>query len=374
MRRRNVRHRLVLLAAVVVATAGCSIGDIRRRPPTPAPPPAPSSPVASPPDEVRRVPVPVPRQYATPFVEFADAEQGYALFTRCGNPEATSAPASDCGAILLATSDGGRSWRRLRHPEPLANNHQLYAAGEKLLLLAEPHGWYISNDRGGTFRREPMSAEPPAAVRTLEGRFQLCCDGEDPPRVVELVGDRLRPVPAQPPVPGLRVVAFAGGRLVAVGERDGELSAAVSSEAARQWRPMKVAPPDGPPAVLRVVGNHGDVWLIGSAGPGDTRFPQLWRCDQWCPRVEVPGYPGPVTSLVPLGAGLLAVTGPDGSGVISAGDDAARYSDVRWPVRNEYLQLLPDGTLFARASDGNAWLGSGMFGQRRWIKLVLERT
>ncbi|RQX19741.1 hypothetical protein DDE19_03035 [Micromonospora ureilytica] len=84
-----------MLLLLVPLLAGCSIGDVRRKPPTPSSraavtTPSPSAAVA----EVRRVRVAVPQRYDPPYVEFVDAEDGYALFANCGEPP-PDAPTDD---------------------------------------------------------------------------------------------------------------------------------------------------------------------------------------------------------------------------------------------------------------------------------------
>lgn len=320
--------------------------------------------------------MPVPRHYERSIVEFTDAVRGYAQFIHCGNPDAVSVPALDCSAILLTTADGGRSWQRLRHPEPLAKDHQLYAGAGTLALLAEPHGWYVSADAGRTFRHEPVRAQQqPAAVRALNGRFQLCCDGDSPPQIGEWVGDRFRPVPAQRRLVNPTSVAYDQGRLYVAGVAKGRVEASWSHDEGRTWRATVVSEPEGELSRVQLAVGRGDAWLIGYGPDDPTVFPQLWRAreDRW-EKVDVRRHPRRLTSVVPLGAGLLAVTGPSGSGMVSVGDGAGVYNDVNWPIRDTNLRLLPDGTLLAGGSDGTAWLGSGLFGDWRWIKLVLDRT
>ena len=107
--------------------------------------------------EVRQVEVPVPRDYSLHTAEFVDQRRGYALFTHCGlsGPGGTTS----CEARLLATVDGGVSWRQLTHPHPVAVNHQLYATDTRIALLADPYGWWVSPDVGATFTHVPGGAE-----------------------------------------------------------------------------------------------------------------------------------------------------------------------------------------------------------------------
>jgi len=356
--------------------SGCSVGPIRRPAPTRAAVepqddasdlPGARSPL--PPDEIRRNRVPVPAGYRQHQVEFTDAEHGYVVFTNCP-PVPAGAPEAACPAILLATADGGRSWRQLPHPRPLAKNHQLYAAGNDLVLLAEPHGWYASTDRGATFVAVPaVAGGAPVAYRNLLGRFQISHD-EGTSRVGEWVGDRFRPVPTQPLVPGLNAVVYAGGRLFVSGLRDGQPYAAYSFDLGQNWRRMTVPAPDVALRSLRLeVAPDGGAWLIGTDGDPFV-FPQLWRISGgtgW-ERVRVAGQPARVSEPAVIGSGMLAVTGPWGSGVISDG----RYHDLGWPLGGEVVRVLSDGTLLGiHEYDGSVWLGIGRYTERRWVKIVL---
>lgn len=369
---------VVVVALVAAGVAGCSIGDVRRDPGTtqpPPPPPPPAAPSDEPvpvvPYDVRRVRVPVPADYAQRQVEFTDAGHGYALFTSCRPAPTSAGTPPPCLAILLSTADGGRTWQRLNHPHPVAENHQLYAQGVRLVLLAEPYGWYASTDRGGSFTHLPPTDGVPAVYRALFGRFQVCCEGDGPDRVVEWVGDRPRPVPAQPELPAIQSVAYADGRVFAAGLRDGRPYTAVSVDQGRTWRrPVVVPAADGLISVLTIKVNSDDAWLVGYADDR-TSFPWLWwyTGGDWH-RVDAPDHPPRVFSVVAIGDGLLAMSGPDGGGLVGPG----RYEAVGWPVDAD-LRLLEDGSLLA-VRDGGArsiiWLAPGYGDDRRWIKLALD--
>ncbi|MGC5017411.1 hypothetical protein [Micromonospora sp. DT47] len=352
---------LLLVPALVSCTA---VGDIRRDPParTSAPPrPIASAPAPPPPagfDEVRAVRVAVAQRYDDPYVEFSDAEHGWALFGSCdGRP-----PERTCPALLFSTLDGGRSWLKVPHPRPVADNQQLYTAPGLVVLRAEPHGWYASTDGGASFVR---TAGEPAAWRAAQGRFQVI-EGAD--RVGEWDGTRLRPLAAQPPVPGLDTVASSDELLVAAGAADGRPYAAVSTDRGRSWQRTAVPAPDGEVSVLQVrVAPDGDVWLVGERSDR-LDFPALWRYPgRWLP-VPAESYPSRILSVAPVGAGRLAVTGPYGAGVVIEG----RYTPVPWPLGpNHHLTILGDGTVFARGS-AEVVLGSGVGTDRRWTRVAVE--
>ncbi|WP_146765210.1 hypothetical protein [Micromonospora saelicesensis] len=358
----RISGRAVLL--LVLMLAGCSIGDVRRKPPTPSSraavtTPSPSAAVA----EVRRVRVAVPQRYDPPYVEFVDAEHGYALFANCGEPP----PGDDCPARLFATDDGGRSWRELRHPHPAAENHQLYAAPGVLTLRSEPHGWWISTD-GGTSFTHRLDGPPPQWVGA-QSRFQLI---EGSGQVGEWDGQRLRPLAAQPRVPGLSTVDTGDGLLVvAAGSEDGKPYAAVSFDRGRSWQQTPVPAPDGHVGVLRaVVERDGTAWLVGQR-PDRRSFPALWRLRRGWNLVGADGHPPQIQSVAPIGGGLFAVTGPAGAGAVGGG----RYTELPWPIGpDRSLSVLTDGTLVAVGGDGGILLGVGWVAERRWTKIILDTS
>ncbi|MFI7430251.1 hypothetical protein ACIBPB_24925 [Micromonospora sp. NPDC049836] len=360
---RRPGHMLIILL-FLPALAACSIGDVRRPPPDRAS--TSSRPVASAPpvadvDEVRHVGVAVAARYDRPRVEFVDAERAYALFATCdGRP-----PGRDCPALLFATGDGGRSWRALPHPRPMAENQQLYAPNGLLVLGAEPFGWYASTDGGATFTHYP-GVSPPPGLTGPEGRFQVTDEGGG--RVARWNGRRLRPLATQPGLPRVQDVTEAGDLLVAAGaDEGGRPYAAVSTDQGRSWQRTAVPASEDPVGVLRPVrAPDGEPWLVGER-PDRISFPALWQWrGVWQP-VPAEGHPRLVLSVAPVGAGRVGVTGPDGVGLVVDG----RYKRVDWPVRPEQsLSLLRDGTLLARGRD-EIVLNVGPVGNRRWIRLLL---
>ncbi|MEU3452670.1 hypothetical protein ABZ671_03565 [Micromonospora sp. NPDC006766] len=349
---------LFLASAVLGA---CSIGDVRRPPPNRAsasPGPVATSP-GQPPvadvHEVRLVRVAVPDRYDPPRIEFVDAERAYALFATCDG--------EDCPALLFATRDGGRSWQALPHPRPVAENQQLYAPQGLLTLQSVSFGWYISTDGGVTFTHHP-GAEPPPALVGVKGRFQFV---EKSGKVARWDGRRLRPLAAQPGLPMVNMVREAGGLLVAAGAAGGRPYAAVSTDQGRSWQRTAVPAPDGEVENLWVMSApDSEVWLIGSR-PDPAGFPALWLYRGDWQLVRAAGHPDRMSSVAPVGAGRVAVTGPDGVGVVVNG----QYGRVSWPVGPEhYLYLLDDGTLVGRAPD-EVILAVGPIGARRWIRVAL---
>ncbi|WP_319461105.1 hypothetical protein [Micromonospora sp. RTP1Z1] len=365
MNRRTARSVTALL--FLPALAACSIGDVRRPPPnwaSASPRPvvtAPAPPRAAGFDEVRHVRVAVPPRYDRPYVEFVDAAHGYALFAACdGVP-----PGRGCAALLFATVDGGRSWRALRHPRPVAQDQQLYAVPGALVLLAEPYGWYTSTDGGVTFTHT-TGAEPLPLV-AARGDYQVI---EGRGEVGEWDGRRLRPLTVQPSVPGLNTAGRYGDLIVAAGAAAGRPYAAVSGDRGRHWLRTPVPFSGGEVGVLRVAfAPDGAGWLIGER-PDRTDFPALWRFvgpRSWEPEPAV-GHPAQARSVAPIGVGLMAVIGPDGVGMVAGG----RYYHLDWPLTAEhYLTVLADGTIAAFGPD-DVILGTGWTANRRWIKLILD--
>lgn len=359
-------HKAIFLLLLPVLV-GCSIGDVRRPPPdrsSASPRPAPTAPAPSRAvgfDEVRHVRVAVDRRYDRPFVEFVDADHGYALFAACdGVP-----PDRGCTALLYATEDGGRSWQALRHPRPVAEDQQLYAVPGALVLLAEPYGWYTSTDGGASFAH--TTGGEPAALVAARGRFQVV---EGLGAVGEWDGVAVRPLPAQPAVPGLNTVGHFGDLVVAAGARDGRPAAAVSGDAGRHWVSTPLPWRGDEVGVLRaVIAPDGGAWLVGER-PDRTGFPALWRLvggREWA-MVRAVGHPAQARSVAPLGAELVAVTSPDGVGVVAGG----RYYRVDWPLTGEHhLTVLGDGTILARGPD-DVVVGTGWTANRRWVRVVLD--
>ncbi|MEU6025009.1 hypothetical protein [Micromonospora sp. NPDC047134] len=366
-------RRGMALLAVVPVLVGCSVGDIRRPPPTPVPSTStPSSPAPTRVAEIRASRLAVPQRYDEPYVEFVDATRGYALFGSCESRP--SGP--DCPALIFTTGDGGRSWQGLRHPKPVTDNQQLYAAPGTLALWAEPHGWWTSTDEGRTFQHSPGEAVL-RQWQASQGRFQII---EATGEVGRWTGRRLRPLATQPRLPRLDSVALGGGWMVRDGTEyrgplvaagageDGRPYAAISWDEGRRWQETSLPAPDGAVWMVRAESVAGEIWLVGEA-ENRVDFPALWHLegDTWR-GVRAEGQPG-AGRAVPLGAGIVAVVSSRGAGALLGG----RYLDLSWPVTDRhYLRRLPDGTLFAGTSD-SILLGLGQLGDRTWVQVVLER-
>jgi hypothetical protein len=356
---------------------GCSLlGDVRRNGPTRTPAfSAPPSTAASGPVtfEIRAAPVPAPADYQQQTVDFWNADQGAALFTRCAVPEQQVGNHNGCTAILLVTDDGGANWQQLEHPEPVADSQQLYLGhGKVLLLLAEPHAWYVSQDLGSTFKRFAYAdGKLPPAYHTLDGPYEVCCDGEADPAVRHWVDDKPQRL-AEPPLPGqLMSVHWRPGRDLWVSSvADGTVYTGFSVDDGRTWTAVAVPGQVGGIGYARLVGSldGADVWLVADRDRRD--FPSIWRLGDgaWSLPIPADGHPDTYLAVAALGVGLLAFGSRDTAGLVTLG---GRYLPTDWP--RGWLRTLDDGTLFATDDrTGTLWLGSGAAGQRRWIRIELQ--
>jgi hypothetical protein len=362
---------LVGLVATVGLVAGCDVGSIRRPAPvrTP-PPPATSASSRSAIVEVRRVRVPIPSDFTLQRLTFVDSARGYAFFTRCG--ESNSEPS--CEASLLATVDGGRTWTVRRHPQPFAADEQMVVTGnDAVMLLADPYGWYLSRDGGLTFRRTGPPGRPPDDYYTMPGRFQVWNPGNGPSRVVEYVDRQLQDLPVQPPIADgtTDVKSDETGRLWVAGLERGKAVAALSRDDGRTWQRQQVPGPNASlvSAWLEVAAGASDVWLLASPGP--PAFPRIWLFNGtgW---VEQPatGAPSQMRSAAALGNGVLAVSVPDGGGLVVP----PRYRESDWPLAGANLKVLYDGTLMAsREASDEVFLGLGHGVNRQWVQVTLVR-
>jgi hypothetical protein len=379
--------RAFLCVALATLLAGCSlVADIRREPPQPSAPVDGHAPPTRPPSnewlverrpdvvDVRVPRVAIPADFDRQTVEFSDARHGAALFTRCG----VSGPRTDrresCTARLLTTDDGGRTWRERKHPRPVADNQRMYLGEAALLLLAEPYAWYLSRDGGQDFRSLPYRREArPPEYHVLFGRFQVCCDGDSPARVVEWTNAGARPVPTAPPLPGVLAAARerADRDLWAASIDDGRAYTAVSTDGGRGWRRTEIPGAEGGLERLSLMmsADRADVWLLGFR-KDQARFPAVWRFDPggWRQMAAI-GHPEAFTSAAPIGGGLLAMSGPLATGLVGE-----RYTATDWPSGG-WIHLLGDGTLsITDERDGSVWLGDGEGTDRRWAQVQLQHS
>ncbi|MFG2056493.1 hypothetical protein ACGFI9_20965 [Micromonospora sp. NPDC048930] len=352
-----MRRRSTLLAAVFLLN-GCTAVGGSGPPPAQVVVPTPSRAAGT---EVRRVEVGVPRWYDRPYVEFGDADHGYALFASCaGQP-----PSSDCPARLYATDDGGRTWHRVPHPRPLASGQRLEVIADVPALRVVGDGWYYSLDQGTSFRRDAGPARP-GVLDALRAPVKV---DERTGELVRWQRGTWRPLPTPSPVTRPTSVHGADGLVVVTRVAAGRPLLAVSFDGGLTWQRPRLVTLEGPVATLRVAASPaGDVWLIGErAEPG--RFPALWHYDgEWRPIVP-PRDPGPYTSMVPFGESRLAVSGREGGAVVVA-DGNGDLWEKSWPLQGDQrLTLLADGALLARGPE-DLLIGRG--DEPQWVRIVVE--
>ncbi|BCB90487.1 beta propeller repeat protein [Phytohabitans suffuscus] len=363
-----------LSLALLAAAAACR--------PDAAPPAAtPSTPAAAPPPAEVVVDVGLPDGFEPLSVEFGDARQGYALFVRCRGR---------CEARLFHTMDGGRTWRPRAHPRPEADNHQLYAgAGPVVVLLAEPHSWYVSRDGGASWQPRPYDARggTPAEYHSAYGTFYLDCPDSGARCAIRdwTAGTAWREEPPVELAAARSLTNGRDGRVWLSGVDGGRIVTAVGRIGAGFTR---LAVPEQPGravwnARVAVSADGEDVWLVadqepsGGSGGGSaatralarkgTGLPLLWQYQDgsWVPRPvtgveEKPNWP---YSVAPAGGGLLAIAGPERTGYL----DRGAYLPADRAPRLDWVGQLPDGTLLGRDNrPGVNHLSHGTGASRSW--------
>ncbi|MDG4822302.1 hypothetical protein O7635_10610 [Asanoa sp. WMMD1127] len=355
-------RKLAAVAGVVWLLAGCAIGDIRRPPPRP-PTPAPATTHAG--FETRAGQIPAPPSFHLQQVEFVDQALGYALFARCGSGSAAPGPAETCSAAIVRTDDGGRTWHQAYNPSPAAKGFQLEADRQRLVLYADPAGYYVSRDLGVTYE---FVGDDVGAVRGFHGDYQVLLDGNRS-QVVRVDADgKPTPTRAQPDVPSLRAVGSALHWLFAAGvDGNGRPVTAVSNDQGATWRQVPVGGSSGRIGGLAITVDRDGTyaWLIGQTDL--ISWPDLWFFDgQGWRSMGATAHPDRFTSAVPLQDASLAVTTPERPGLVAGG----AFQWVDWPIGGCHLRMLADGTLFCAAGAVN-WLGVGRPGDWKWIRVLV---
>jgi len=339
--------------------------------------------------EERRYAFNVPTGFEGPWIEFATAEHGYGMFTKCGP--------SWCEAMLFSTEDGGRSWKGRTHPQPVAKNQQLYVANATtLVLLSEPDAWYISRDGAATWRRQRyqegnLPPEYPRGAGT--GPYYVDCGpAYDGPCFIK---NRDRDASWRSELPagaGTTLTNAPGPRIWLAGLRDGEPVTHVSEIGHTGLHEVSVPRQDGRKlANARVVisADGKDTWLIGDQEPSSggggsgkmrgsvvkaTGLPLIWQLlnNVWVPRPttaikENPTWP---YSVAPAGDGLLVLVGPEGAG----------YFQREWDLIGglgelDWIGQTADGTLTGRSNSNShaVFLSTGNGRDRNWIKVMPSR-
>ncbi|WP_155369156.1 hypothetical protein [Catellatospora vulcania] len=375
----RVRPLLVLTLGLAMATACTPRGETPASPTGAAPGATHPAPPARAVVTERTTDVGVPSDYH-PFVEFADARNGYAVFTDC---EGTGS----CRGRLFATADAGVTWQA--RPMPLTEDDssiQLYAVGPQQIMIwgEKADAYHLSRDGGRTFT---PSRTVPAEYHAATGvRYGVDFTANEPVLRDWQTGE---PVPLPDGYQGAGAVATPDGAIWLTA-LEPKKETARSVDGGRTWQRLPV--PDQPGRKLWMlsvrVSPTGDVWLVGeqdmmSASGGGTSLlrgsvlkatglPLIWQLVDGAWRARpIEGLreqPNRMYTVAPVGDGLLAIAGPDTVGYL-----ADRYVEIPGSPRLDWVTELPDGTLFARQDQyGEFYLGTGRGWQREWTKVTLK--
>jgi hypothetical protein len=112
-----------------------------------------------------------------PELVFVDGSHGWLLYSQCRTE--VDRP---CRHALGATSDGGKSWRRLNLPETPSNDPlMMYAVDARTVVLltrldSEKPGYLVSRDSGANFTWYALDGNDIGQpLELIEGRFQMLC-------------------------------------------------------------------------------------------------------------------------------------------------------------------------------------------------------
>ncbi|WP_326550554.1 hypothetical protein [Micromonospora sp. NBC_01813] len=372
---------LAVLAGLpaVLVLAGCSIGDIRRTPPERAVQPTDAAVPTSGPGAVDRRPmrVPVPAYYDTPYIEFDNANHGYALFAGCLSSPPAAGDSVVCPPLLFATFDGGESWQQREHPAPYVAEHSMLV-GYGSVVLSAGDDWYRSLDGASTFTRSAGSdGSMPPEFAMVDGPYQVCCQTDPVPKVVEATEQGMVPLAEQPQIPVVQTIGHLGGKLTVAGLHEGRLHVAFGAlvatpddrgvfETGWQWQTdaIAIAEPDQIRRVVVQVAPSGERWLIAERERGE--FPLVWRINgTQLEHLPVGDPPTGVVSVLPDDGRLLVTTR---TGAWAVGADG-RLEPIYWPVRGgAYLTRLRDGTVLA-SRDGGVLLGPAQPSGAGWVQI-----
>jgi hypothetical protein len=342
-------------------------------------------------------------------VEFPDAVHGYVQYlTREPVSGAGSADPDDLRyrAALFATADGGRTWTALHHPRPVSNNPQLYVADARTFMIdAEPYGWFVTADGGRTYRHDPPDPTsqylPPEYDRIWPDtarHFRLDCSNDSCLVSRVEASGTVTQLPKQPTMPAsVRALAEApDGRVWVAGtDPTGRPVVQLSADQGSTWRSVTL-PAQGTYGgqgeggfdwlELQTSPDGADVWLVGyprQIGGGGTALPPaslkaagmpvIWRASgdtmvaKGLTARPTQGQEVPLYTVVAIGGGLLAVSGP---GCLCLVDDAWIAAPTPQPI--EFVRVLADGTVFGSAiTNRTVYLGTRTGRDLAWVEVEL---
>jgi len=352
--------------------------------------------------ETRQTALTVPDALTVRIVDFATADNGYALLVGAAPVKAATRPANaEYRAALFATTDGGRTWSQLRHPRPVSRDPNMFVgAGDRVVVSAFPSDWYISADGGKTFSYTKMDTPADLPLEYLEasadprGPYRVICD-QGPCKVYERPGKRTVAVPAQPKFEQISDVRVdRAGRIWVAGTDRNQAGAAMSPDGGRTWR--RADPPAQDKAarymMMRFAASHdgADLWLVGYREPGaatgacfdrsarqrkEMGLPDLWRLDAggWVSRGTGTSRPAPnrnqpeVSSVVAVGGGRMLVLYAYGLWLVDGG--WTRVTDL--PRTPAHINGLRDGTIHAMVDQDTRYLGRWDGRAFTWVRVTL---
>ncbi len=304
-RRQRRRHAA---AAAVVAVLG--VGLLLARPV--------AGRLTAPPATRTTAPATVSSQLSVRGIGFASTEHGFAAVLRCRDSGFRCA----AHATLLATDDGGRTWRRVPSPADNGPGEQtgidtVTETGGVVISMGSDR--YASADGGRHWTVLPDRLVPGPATRTVPAGWTVLVD-RGKLAAFDPLTNRARPLVHQPPGPTVRdswpVGAGPGHRLVLAGTEGDRPSLRYTDDRGLTWRPL-APPPEVLAAVVVVLTDPATERMYLGLGDNQGRLTDMWRLDRpgadW---VRVP-VPADVSGIPDIGTMKVVRMLPDGELVYS---------------------------------------------------------